>query len=133
MQPPRRCHDIQTDSVRHPDIHTGTHPSHKTCRNMCDAPLIWSCTFRQVYCSSYLVLDILGFVPGIVVVWGTDRNRNTVLRTSTIFRMAGSLQALAMLKLRTWLLQCTYKARGYNSFILACTPTLSEDIHCAPT
>ena len=38
--------------------------------------------------------------------------------------------ALAMLKLRTWLLRCTYIARGYNSFIFACTPTLSEDIHC---
>ena len=72
MQPPRSCHDIQTDSVRHPDIHTRTHTCHKTCRSMCDAPLIWSCTFRQVSYSSYLVPDILRFVPGIVVVWGTD-------------------------------------------------------------
>ena len=75
MQPPRRCHDIQTGSVQLPDIHTKTHTCHKMCRSMCDASLIWSCTSRQVSFSSYLVPDVLEFVPGIVVVWGTDRTK----------------------------------------------------------
>ena len=55
-----------------------------------------------------------------------SKKRNIVLRMSIIFRMADSLQALAMLKFRTWLLQCIYKVRWDNCFIVACTPTLSS-------